>query len=239
MINYILYGFIYGIIAAFIVGSWFFMMVHMSTKQWFRKALAFVAWVNIVDPIIAAVSYYTMTYVFEWIPVVNVGIRWYIAAAISIIMWIFMIIHRVSLTTAVSNINQWLWYLYAFTKWLIVQWTNIFAWLVGIAVASYFILNSDTPSYIRFVWTVFVVIFIVDVIKIYYAEKISLKLQPKTLKIIQRSLGIILIWLWIFIWYRTGICEKDIDICLEETQHQLERLFDKESANETGNILIP
>jgi len=239
MISYILYGLIYGIIAAFIVGSSFFMMVHMSTKQWFRKALAFVIGVNIVDPIIAAISYYTMTYVFEGIPLINIELRGYIAAAISWIMWIFMIINRVSLTKTASSMHEWLWYLYAFTKWVIVQWTNIFAWIVGLAVASYFILNDTTQGFVRFVWTVFTIVLIGDIIKIYYANKISRNLQPKTLKLIQRSLWIILIGLGIFIRYRTGICAKDMDMCLQETQQQLEKLFDKETINETGNILIP
>ncbi len=241
MISYIGFGIIYGLIATFIIGSAFFMMVHMSTKQWFKKALAFVIGVNIVDPIIAAIAYYTMTYVLEWIAIINIGLRWYIAASISVIMWIFMIIHRVSLTTTASNIHEWLGYLYAFTKWLIVQWTNIFAWIVGIAVASYFILNSNSTWYIRFVGTVFTVILIFDIIKIYFAEKISRRLQPKTLKIIQRSIGIVLIGLWIFVAYRTGICAKDVDICLQETQQQLEMLFNKETATNQINddILVP
>lgn len=237
MIDHILYGIVYGIIAAFIVGSSFFMMMHMSIKQWFRKSLAFVIGVNIIDPIIAAACYYTMSYVLEWTSIINISLRWYIAWAISIIMWIVMIINRVSLTTAASNMHEWLGYLYAFSKWCIVQWTNVFAWIVGIAVSSYFILNDTALWYVWFVGTVFTIVLIGDIIKIYYADKISRRLQPNTLKIIQRWLGIILIVLGLVIRYRTSICAKDIDVCLEETQQHLETLFDKKT--QTGDILVP
>lgn len=62
MTQYILFGIIYGIFAAILIGQGFFMMMHMSSKQGFYKGLWFVIGVDIVDPLIAAISYYSVKY---------------------------------------------------------------------------------------------------------------------------------------------------------------------------------
>lgn len=228
MFSYILPWIVYGLVAICILGSGFFMMIHMSIKQGFRKALAFVIGSNLVDPIIAVISYYTMHRFLQGDVPINIGAAWHVAASISIIMGIFMIINKVSITATASHIHQSLWYIYAFAKWFIVQASNIFSWIVGMCVASYFVLHQDPAWFVCFVGTVFTIVLIADILKAYYAEKISRRVSPQVLKNIQRTMGVIVIAIGVILWYRTDICAHDTVACFKGTQDQLQQLFDKQ-----------
>ncbi len=226
MISYIAIWLAYGAIAAMILGPWSFMMVHMSSKQSLSKAFAFVVGINTAEPIIATLAYVAMSYFLDGNNFTTIALGGYIATAISIIMWVVMISNKISLTQKTSDIHQWLGHVYAFTKWLLVQWTSLFSRTVGIAVSSYFILNDTLYGFIFFVWTVFTVTFFVDILKIYYAKKIAKKLTPKSIRRVQISIGILLIVLWLFIGYQTNICNKNIDTCIQDSQQQFQQFFD-------------
>lgn len=227
MLSYLLLWMVYGFFGALLIGSSFFVMMHMSTKQGFGKGLAFAFGVNVADPLIAVIVYYSVNRVLGGTVNIDVALRWHIAAIISIVMGIFIIIHKVSMTQLVSQVHQSLWYMYAFCKWFIVNITNPLVWITGIAVASYFIVKNNGHGFARFVTGAFTMVLVTDILKVYYANKIVKKLNPTILKNIQRTIGGIIIVIGLFLRHDASVCADDIQICIGQAQHQIQTLFDK------------
>jgi len=228
MIIYWLLWIVYGIFGAILVWSNFFVMIHMTTKHWFSKGIRYVLGANSGDPIIAGLAYYGINYFLAWTNI-NIWLRWYIAATISIILWLFMIIHRVSITKVAADIHISLSYAYSFVKWLLVNASNPLLWIARIAVASYFVIqhpNNPTP-FIRFVGWAFMTILMADICKSYYADKITQYINPHKLQLIQRIIGIIIIIIGLVVRQKTTKCSKDIDACISKAQSQVESLLNK------------
>lgn len=227
MLSYVLLWMVYGFFGALLIGSSFFVMMHMSTKQGFGKWLAFAFGVNVVDPIIAVIVYYSVSSVLGGTIDIDVALWWHIAAIISIVMGIFIIIHKVSMTQLVSQVHESLWYVYAFLKWCVVNITNPLVWITGIAVASYFIVKNNGHGFAGFVTGAFTVVLITDTLKVYYADKIVQKLNPKILTKIQRTIGVIIILIGLLLRHNASVCAHDIHICISQAQHQIQTLFDR------------
>jgi len=218
---------VYGLIAAVLVGQSFFVMMHTSIKQWFPKSLAFLLWANLTDPIVAFVSYYAVNYILSGIVGINIALRWHLAALISIILGIFIIINKVSLTQIADDIHISLGYVYSFFKWCLINMSGPIIWITWIATSSYFVIQRDGEWFVRFFIGSFVTMLVIDILKAYYAQKIINYVTPTLLNRIQKGLGIVIIMLGLTIRHRTTLCADDIDLCLEKTQWQIENLFDR------------
>jgi threonine/homoserine/homoserine lactone efflux protein len=228
MIIYALLWIVYGLISAVLVGQSFFVMIHTSSKQWFGKSLAFLLWANITDLLVAWIAYYAVGYVLDWVVGINIALRWHFAAIISIILGIFIIMQKVSITQITSNIHVSFWYIYSFLKGCLVNMSWPLIWITWLTVASYFTIQKDGYSFSWFVIWSFVALLTTDIIKAYHADKIMKYMSEKLLKRIQRTIGIIIIVIGIVIRHRVTLCADDIDSCLEKTQQQLEILFDSQ-----------
>jgi len=225
MIIYTLLWIVYGLITSILVGQSFFVMMHTSITQWFSKAFAFLLWSNLSDPIIAGVAYYMVDYLLEGVVGINITLWWHIAALLSIILGIFIIIQKVSLTNIASDIHISFWYIYAFLKGCLINLIGPFQWITWLAIASYFIIQNDWVGFIWFaVWT-FISFLITDTIKAYYAQKISNYLSSKILKNIQKILWIIIIIIGLVVWQKMTLCSDDIDLCIQNAQWQIENIY--------------
>lgn len=236
MLIYTLLWIVYGLSTSILVGQSFFVMMHTSITQWFPKAFAFLLWSNISDPIIAGIAYYMVDYLLEWVVGVNITLWWHIAALLSIILGIFIIIQKVSLTNIASDIHVSFWYMYAFLKGCLINMIGPFQWITWLAISSYFIIENNWIWFIRFaVWT-FLSFVITDIIKAYYAQKISNYLSSNVLKKVQRVLWIIIITIGLLIWQKMTLCSDDIDVCIQDAQTQIENIFERNNKTIIDNL---
>ena len=201
-------------------------MMHTSIKQWFPKAFAFLLWSNITDPIVAAIAYYAVEYILEWVVGVNITVWWHIAALVSIILGIFIIIQKVSITKIASDIHISFGYIYAFAKGCLINLIGPFQRITWLAISSYFIIQQDWVWFIWFVVWSFIAFLTTDTIKAYYAQKISTYLSQNLLKNIQRALWVIIIIIGLIVWQKVTLCSDDIDLCIQNAQWQIEKIFD-------------
>jgi hypothetical protein len=94
-------------------------------------------------------------------------------------------------------------------------------------VASYFVLHHEPHGFVVFVGTVFTIVFVVDILKAYYADKISRRISPQVSRNIQKTMGLIVIGIGVILWYKTDICAHDTAACFQDTQNELQQFFDK------------
>lgn len=226
MLMYTLLWMVYGLITAIVVGQSFFVMMHTSSKQWFGKSLAFLLWANVTDLLVAWLSYYAIAYLLDGVAGINITLWWHFAAIISIVLGIFILIQKVSITQIASNIHISFGYIYSFFKWCLVNMSWPLIRITWMATSSYFIIQRDGHGFVRFVIGSFVALLTTDILKAYYADKIIKYLSPKLLQRIHRVIGIIIIVIGLTIRHKVTLCADDIELCMEQTQSQIERLFD-------------
>lgn len=224
MIIYGLLWIAYGIVWAVLVWSNFFIMMHMSSKQGFSKWFWYVLGANLSELFIAGIAYYGISYFFAWADI-RIALRWHIAAATSIILGLFMIIHKVSITRTVGQIHISLSYAYACIKWFIVNTSNPLLWIARIAAASYFVIQQNLIGFIWFVGGALLTIFVTDMFKAYYADKIAQYISPHKLQLIQRMFGLLIIIIGLFVRHKTTLCANNIDRCISKAQSQVDRLL--------------